>query len=342
MRGKKRRSAQAPNDTIGLSPSFVHSGVRDTPTTLQHVSNVAEFRDLYHTTVSYDPPIASRLEGAADHSVSEDGEGEEQTAQTIFPMEKQHPFTFKLMLHKLYGREDWLKKVQEARQSNGMTSFVPLKFSKGTSSLYPKALLGTEGLYPQNIPAIPLPVRLQARQPAWSCFCEGEPRFLISRTRVLSNRFSPSSLSVAAASRYPRGVKRGAGERKGHRSNDIAEAWPKDGLKKASSAWRLEKHRHQRGATVPVRVRIACITGQAKKCVLSVSPVHRVVEGWSFMDGTYLNATVGESCASGSASPAATTNGRKKRRKMEHSTGPTPEREDEKNQGRSGLLSITV
>lgn len=62
---------------------------------------------------------ASDLEqGEDDNRSLWEEDGEEGASLAKFPMEKQRPFTFKLMLHKLYGREDWIKKVQEALEQS--------------------------------------------------------------------------------------------------------------------------------------------------------------------------------------------------------------------------------
>ncbi|EAU90110.2 hypothetical protein CC1G_12221 [Coprinopsis cinerea okayama7 len=42
-----------------------------------------------------------------------------------FPLAKQYQFTFRHMLHKLYGRDDWLKKVQEALEKSQL-EYKPL------------------------------------------------------------------------------------------------------------------------------------------------------------------------------------------------------------------------
>ena len=143
-RGKKRQSvSEARNDaTESLAPcepaqASVLPGVTPAST-----SKVNKLKDFYHATASlktfgnlsklpgYSGGRAkqSRKVSGSELSVTDSMKSGDDDARSVgdedgrlpgkFPMGRERPFTFKLMLHKLYGRDDWAKKVQEALEQS--------------------------------------------------------------------------------------------------------------------------------------------------------------------------------------------------------------------------------
>lgn len=105
-------------------------------------SKVNKLKDFYHATASLktfgnlsnfpgysgvrakQPRKVSGSEISVTDSMKSDGEdarsieNEDGHSSGKFPMGRERPFTFKLMLHELYGRDDWAKKVQEALEQS--------------------------------------------------------------------------------------------------------------------------------------------------------------------------------------------------------------------------------
>jgi hypothetical protein len=70
---------------------------------------------------------------SASTSTSEEMGTQTRLGGTRFPLrEKRYPFTFKLLLHKLYGLEDWAAKVQEVLAAS-QEQFRPLSSTPPTS-----------------------------------------------------------------------------------------------------------------------------------------------------------------------------------------------------------------
>ncbi|TFK39468.1 hypothetical protein BDQ12DRAFT_603673, partial [Crucibulum laeve] len=84
-----------------------------------------EFAPMFKTLASIvgthtrkKPPMArprrDTVAGQQTDAMESDSEEDYHESLAKFPLGKQYPFTFKLMLHKLYKMDDWVKKVKEA------------------------------------------------------------------------------------------------------------------------------------------------------------------------------------------------------------------------------------
>ncbi|TEB33125.1 hypothetical protein FA13DRAFT_1790175 [Coprinellus micaceus] len=136
-RGKKRQTlTEACNNATESPASYepIHASVS--------TSKVNKLKDFYHATASlktfgnlsnfpgYSGARAkqSRKVSGSELSVTESVKSEDDDSRLVeeedahppgkFPMGRERPFTFKLMLHKLYGRDDWAKKVHEALEQS--------------------------------------------------------------------------------------------------------------------------------------------------------------------------------------------------------------------------------